>query len=396
MDLTVKRLTNVLYVFGLSLFVMANVNCKGKTEKNMNKESMEEPVKSVSISKSEYGTTKDGKKVDQFLLKNDGGIEVDIITYGGRITSLRTPDKDGKMKNITLGFDSLEQYEAENPFFGALVGRYGNRIAKGKFSIVEKEYTLAQNNGENSLHGGLKGFDKKVWSAETSENENSVSLILTYLSEDMEEGFPGNLNTQVTYTLSDDDSLEVRYEATTDKATVVNLTQHAYFNLSGDFSTSILDHIVEIEADTYLPVDEGLIPTGELRSVEGTPFDFREPKPVGQEISVENEQLNLGGGYDHCWVLNGQGFRAIASAYHPGTGRYLEVYSDEPGVQFYTGNFLDGTLPAPNDGTYGKRSGLCLETQHYPDSPNQPEFPSVVLNPGEKYETRTTFKLSTK
>ncbi|UWX55728.1 galactose mutarotase [Maribacter litopenaei] len=391
-----KRFTNALYVFGLSLFVMAHVNCKGKTEKNMNQESMEEPVKSVSISKSEYGTTKDGKKVDQFILKNDGGIEVDIITYGGRITSLRTPDKGGNLKNITLGFDNLELYEGENPFFGALVGRYGNRIAKGKFSIGEEQYTLAQNNGENSLHGGLQGFDKKVWSAETSENENSVSLILTYLSEDMEEGFPGNLNTKVTYTLSDDNSLEVRYEATTDKATVVNLTQHAYFNLSGDFSTSILDHIVEIEADTYLPVDGGLIPNGELRSVKGTPFDFREAKPVGQDISTENEQLQLGGGYDHCWVLNGEGFRKIASAYHPGTGRYLEVFSDEPGVQFYTGNFLDGTLPAPNNGTYGKRSGLCLETQHYPDSPNQPDFPSVVLNPGEKYETRTTFKLSTK
>lgn len=391
-----KRLTNALYVFGLSLFVMANVNCKGKTEKNMNQESMEEPIKSVSISESEYGTTKDGIKVDQFYLKNDGGIEVDIITYGGRITSLRTPDKGGNLKNITLGFDNLELYEGENPFFGALVGRYGNRIAKGKFSIGEEEYTLAQNNGENSLHGGLKGFDKKVWDAEISEDENSVSLILTYLSKDMEEGFPGNLSTKVTYTLSDYNSLEVLYEATTDKATVVNLTQHAYFNLSGDFSTSILDHIVEIEADTYLPVDGGLIPTGELRSVEGTPFDFREAKPVGQDISTENEQLQLGGGYDHCWVLNGEAFRKIASAYHPGTGRYLEVFSDEPGVQFYTGNFLDGTLPAPNNGTYGKRSGLCLETQHYPDSPNQPDFPSVVLNPGEKYETRTTFKLSTK
>lgn len=397
MDVTMKRLANAFYVFGLSLFVMANVNCKGKTEKNMNQETQEvQESKSVSISKTSYGTTQDGIKVDQFLLKNEGGIEADIITYGGRITALRTPDKDGNLKNITLGFDNLEQYEAENPFFGALVGRYGNRIAKGKFSIREEEYTLAQNNGENSLHGGLKGFDKKVWKAETSEDENSVSLILTYLSEDMEEGFPGNLTTKVTYTLSDDNSLEVLYEATTDKVTVVNLTQHAYFNLSGDFSSSILDHVVEIEADSYLPVDAGLIPTGELRSVEGTPFDFREAKPVGLDISAENEQLQLGGGYDHCWVLNGEGFRNIASVYHPGTGRYLEVFSDEPGVQFYTGNFLDGTLPAPNNGTYGKRSGLCLETQHYPDSPNQPDFPSVVLNPGEKYETRTTFKLSTK
>jgi aldose 1-epimerase len=248
------------------------------------------------------------------------------------------------------------------------------------------------------LHGGIKGFDKQVWDAKTEEGENSISLILTYLSKDMEEGFPGNLSTTVTYTLHDDNSLDVLYEATTDKATVVNLTQHAYFNLSGDFSNTILDHVVEIDADAYLPVDSGLIPTGELRPVEGTPFDFREPKTVGQDISEENEQLKLGGGYDHCWVLNDQqaGFRKVASAYHPGTGRFLEVSTDEPGIQFYTGNFLDGTLPAPNNGTYANRSGLCLETQHYPDSPNQEEFPSVVLNPGEKYVTKTTFKLTTK
>lgn len=391
-----KKLTNPLSILMLSLVVMANVNCKGKTENNMNQNTTEEPKKSVTVSEREYGKTAEGEKVTQYSLKNEGGIEVDIITYGGRITSLRTPDKNGKKKNVVLGFDSLEQYEKENPFFGALVGRYGNRIAKGTFSIGDEDYTLAKNNGENSLHGGLKGFDKKVWEAKISENENAVSLILTYVSEDMEEGFPGNLQTTVTYTLTTDDSLEVLYEATTDKATVVNLTQHAYFNLSGDFSTSILDHVVEIEADKFLPVDGGLIPTGELRPVDNTPFDFREPKTVGQNIDDDNEQLKLGGGYDHCWVLNGDGFRKIASVYHSGTGRFLEVLTDEPGVQFYTGNFLDGTLPAPNNGKYGKRSGLCLETQHYPDSPNQQDFPSVVLNPGDKYMTKTTFKLSTK
>ncbi len=393
-----KKSTIIYYACTLLILLVVNVNCKDKKDKEMKEEMPKENTSKVSIMESDYGTTQDGKKVTQFSLKNQGGIEVDIITYGGRITSLRTPDKNGNMKNVVLGFDDLSQYEKENPFFGALIGRYGNRIAKGKFSIGEEEYTLAQNNGENSLHGGIKGFDKQVWDAKTEEGENSVSLILTYLSKDMEEGFPGNLSTTVTYTLHDDNSLDVLYEATTDKATVVNLTQHAYFNLSGDFSNTILDHVVEIDADAYLPVDSGLIPTGELRPVEGTPFDFREPKTVGEDISEENEQLNLGGGYDHCWVLNDQqaGFRKVASGYHPATGRFLEVSTDEPGIQFYTGNFLDDTLPAPNNGTYSKRSGLCLETQHYPDSPNQKEFPSVVLNPGEKYVTKTTFKLTTK
>ncbi|ASV29215.1 aldose epimerase family protein [Maribacter cobaltidurans] len=393
-----KRVTNLFYAIALLSTVAINVNCKGKTENKKNVEMPEETIETVTITQSDYGETQDGEKVTMFSLKNEGGIEVDIITYGGRITSLRTPDKDGNMENVVLGFDDLAQYEKDNPFFGALIGRYGNRIAKGKFSIGEEDYTLAQNNGENSLHGGIKGFDKQVWDAKTEEGNDSVSLILTYLSKDMEEGFPGNLSTTVTYTLHNNNSLDVLYEATTDKATVVNLTQHAYFNLSGDFSNTILDHVVEIDADAYLPVDSGLIPTGELRPVEGTPFDFREPKTVGQDISEENEQLKLGGGYDHCWVLNDQqaGFRKVASAYHPATGRFLEVSTDEPGIQFYTGNFLDGTLPAPNNGIYGKRSGLCLETQHYPDSPNQEEFPSVVLNPGEKYVTKTTFKLTTK
>lgn len=392
-----KRLTNLSYSLALVLTLIINVNCKEKTDKKMNEEMSEKFSRSVAIGESNYGTTADGKKVNLYSLKKKGGIEVDIITYGGRITSLRTPDKDGNLKNVVLGFDNLAQYEEDNPYFGALIGRYGNRIANGKFSIGENEYQLAQNNGENNLHGGLKGFDKQVWDAEIAEGDTSVSLILTYTSQDMEEGFPGTLETKVTYTLNDDDSLDVLYEATTDKATVVNLTQHAYFNLSGDFAKPILDHVVEIDADQYLPVDSGLIPTGELASVEGTPFDFRQPKTVVQDISLENEQLKLGGGFDHCWVLNNQnaGYRKVASAYEPISGRLLEVYTDEPGIQFYTGNFLDGTLPAPA-GNYERRSGLCLETQHYPDSPNQSEFPSVILEPGDKYTTKTSFKLSTK
>lgn len=379
------------------LTVLVNIGCKEDKSKKENLES-QQMEKSVRFTKSDFGKTVDGEAVAKYTLENKDGIQVDIITYGGRITSLRTADKDGKMENVILGFDSIEQYEKDNPFFGALIGRYGNRIAKGKFSLDGTEYSLAQNNGENSLHGGVKGFDKQVWDAKTEEGDDSVKLILTYLSADMEEGFPGNLNTAVTYTLNKDNSLDVLYEATTDKTTVVNLTQHAYFNLSGDFSKTILDHEVEIDADTFIPVDSGLIPTGELRSVAGTPFDFREAKLVGKEINVDNEQIQLGGGYDHCWVLNnqGEGYRSVATAYHPATGRNLEVLTDEPGIQFYTGNFLDGTLPAPNGATYAQRSGFCLETQHYPDSPNQSEFPSVTLETGETYSTKTTFKFSTK
>ncbi|WP_232304864.1 aldose epimerase family protein [Maribacter thermophilus] len=368
----------------------------------MNKTSDEASVpktKSVNIEKSDFGVTQEGEKVALFTLNNEGGISVDVITYGGRITSLKAPDKNGKVENVVLGFDNLEQYEKENPFFGALVGRYGNRIAKGKFNLNGTEYTLAKNNGENSLHGGIKGFDKVVWQVEGIEESDSyASLKLSYLSKDMEEGFPGNLATVVTYTLNKDNSLDVLYEATTDKTTVVNLTQHSYFNLSGNFSRPILDHELQIAADTYVPVDGGLIPTGDLASVEGTPFDFREPKLIGKDIDANDEQIKLGGGFDHCWVLKEaeKGYRSVAKAYHSGTGRTLEVLTTEPGIQFYSGNFLDGTLPAPNGGTYAKRSGFCLETQHYPDSPNQPGFPSVVLEPGKKYRTKTTFKLATK
>tara|TARA_R110002051_G_scaffold255120_6_gene314272 strand:+ start:6926 stop:8113 length:1188 start_codon:yes stop_codon:yes gene_type:complete len=356
-------------------------------------------IKLVSITRSSYGTTTNLESVDKFILNNTGGIQVEIITYGGRITSLKTADENGNLENVVLGFSNLEQYEKPNPFFGALVGRYGNRIAKGKFSLNNTEYTLAKNNGENSLHGGLVGFDKVVWKVEgVKESDSSASLKLSYLSKDMEEGFPGNLYTTVTYTLNKDNSLDVQYEATTDKTTVVNLTQHTYFNLSGDFSKQILDHEVEINANKFVPVDSGLIPTGELAMVEGTPFDFREAKLVGNDINAENEQIKLGGGFDHCWVLNDYkaGYRSVAKAYHEASGRALEILTDEPGMQFYTGNFLDGTLPAPNGQTFIKRSGFCFETQHYPDTPNQPNFPSVTLEPGNKYSTKTTFIFSTK
>ena len=350
----------------------------------------------LKIDKIQFGETMDGTGVDLFILSNNNGMEVRIITYGGIITSWTAPDKNGGYKDIVLGYNTLAEYEAETPYFGALIGRYGNRIAKGKFSLDNQEYTLAVNNGVNHLHGGLKGFDKVIWDAKTIVSDSTVSLELSYLSKDMEEGYPGNLETKVTYTLNNKDELSVNYEATTDKPTIVNLTQHSYFNLTADFNQDILGHELVINADSFLPVDYTLVPTGELRDVSGTPFDFRTLKAIGTHIDNENIQLKNGLGYDHCWALNDQdtGVRFVASAYEPVSGRLLEVFSDEPGIQFYSGNFLDGTLPSKNNGVYQHRTGFCLETQHYPDSPNQKNFPSVRLNPGEKYNSKTVFRLS--
>ena len=339
---------------------------------------------------------KNNKQDKSYNLKNANGVEMDVITYGGRITSLKVPNKNGEFENVVLGFDNLEDYLKDNPFFGALIGRYGNRIAKGKFSLNNKEYTLATNDGPNHLHGGVNGFDRVVWTAQPIEREDSVTLKLTYVSRDGEEGYPGNLEVTVLYTLTNDNKVEVTYEATTDKATVVNLTQHSYFNLTGNFNNDILGHEIVINADAYLPVDATLIPTGEIKKVEGTPFDFRRPKAVGKEIGANSEQLDLGKGYDHCWILNGEDdtMRPVASAYDNGSGRMMEVFSDEPGIQFYTGNFLDGTLPMPSGGKYAHRTGFCLETQHFPDTPNQKDFPTVVLYPGEKYTSKTSFLFS--
>ena len=350
----------------------------------------------LKIDKIQFGETMDGTDVDQFILSNNSGMEIRIITYGGIITSWTAPDKNGNYKDIVLGYNTLAEYEAETPYFGALIGRYGNRIAGGKFKLDGQEYKLAVNNGVNHLHGGLKGFDKVVWDAKTIVSDATVSLELSYLSKDMEEGYPGNLEIKVTYTLNNKDELSVNYEATTDKPTIVNLTQHSYFNLTADFNKDILGHELVINADSFLPVDNTLIPTGEFRDVTGTPFDFKTSKAIGTHIDNENIQLKNGLGYDHCWVLNDQdtGVRFVASAYEPVSGRLLEVFSDEPGIQFYSGNFLDGTLPSKNNGVYQHRTGFCLETQHYPDSPNQKNFPSVRLNLGEKYNSKTVFRLS--
>ncbi len=352
----------------------------------------------INIEKKAFGKTSDGADVSQYILKNSNGMEVSVINYGGIITSWKAKDRDGNYKDIVLGFNDLSDYESSSPYFGALIGRYGNRIKEGKFNLDGVEYILAVNNGENHLHGGIKGFDKVIWDIEKDVHESSASLILRYMSRGMEEGYPGNLNVKVTYTLTNEDELKVRYEADTDKRTVVNLTQHSYFNLSSDLSRDILGHQITIDADYFLPVDTALIPTGEFRDVEGTPFDFKESKRVGDDIDEVDRQLTFGNGYDHCWVLNNQdeGVRYVASAYDPLSGRLLEIFSDQPGIQFYSGNFLDGTLKSKDGGTYGFRSGFCLETQHYPNSPNQESFPSIILNPGEKYESETIFRLSSK
>lgn len=384
-------------IYGISIMSLAllNIQCKGN-QKEENQTNSTQKTDSVSIEKKEYGTTPAGQKVAIYILKNQKGMEVNIMTYGGIITSLKVPNKAGISEEVVIGFNNLEQYTKDNPYFGAVIGRFGNRIAKGKFTLDGKEYSLAINNPPNALHGGPEGFHRVNWSAEEAKGGDEARLKLKYLSKDMEEGYPGNLTVFVTYTLKGDNSLDVMYEATTDKKTVVNLTQHSYFNLSADFTKPILDHEITIDADKLVPVAATLIPTGELTDVTNTAFDFRKPKAIGKEIEAKEEQLKNGLGYDHCWVLNNQdkGARFAASAYDSTSGRLLEVYTDQPGIQFYSGNFLDGTLPMRNGGTYARRTGFCLETQHYPDSPNQKDFPTTVLNPGENYKTKTTFKFS--
>lgn len=352
----------------------------------------------VTIEKRSFGKTSNNVAVDQFILKNQKGMEVRIINYGGIITSWKVKDKNNVYKNIVLGYDSLAAYEVNSPYLGAIVGRYANRIAEGTFSIDGETYRLALNNGSNHLHGGIKGFDKVVWQAKEVIDETTASVVLRYRSSDMEEGYPGNLEVSVTYTLNNHDELCVAYAAETDKKTIVNLTQHSYFNLTADFNTSILNHDVVINADTFLPVDTTQIPTGEFRSVAGTPFDFRTPKSIGNEINASDQQLVYGHGYDHCWVRNGkqQESSFIASAYEPTTGRFLEVFSDAPGIQFYTGNFLNAPHPDNKDNTYAARSGFCFETQEFPNAPNQQNFLPVLLHPGQQYETATTFKFYVK
>ena len=338
----------------------------------------------------------DGASVEEFTLTNAHGIEVRAITYGAIITVIRTPDRSGKLADIVFGFDSLEGYLAQSPYFGAIVGRFANRIAHGQFSLDGVTYHLATNNGPNSLHGGLRGFDKVLWTAEPVQSDSGAGVVFHYLSPNGEEGYPGNVDVRVTYMLTPRDELVVDYTATTDKATPLNLSQHSYWNLHGDGKGDILDHVLTLDASAYTPVDSTLIPTGQIAAVAGTPFDFRSPTAIGARIEQPNKQLRFGKGYDHNWVLDrpaGGGTALVRAArlVDSTSGRTLEISTSEPGIQFYSGNFLDGTITGKHGVVYGHRAALCLETQHFPDSPNHPNFPSTILRPGETYHSRTVF-----
>lgn len=378
-----------LYLLSLALLIMTS--CNQKSENESADGSSVDGSSKPSVSQEPFGKLKDGTEVSLYTMTNGKGTTMKVMNYGGIIVSLIVPDKNGKPVDVILGFDSLAAYEKNNPFFGALVGRYGNRIAKGKFTLDGKTYPLVQNNNGNHLHGGTKGFDKVYWNIEEVPSEDGVALKLSYLSKDMEEGYPGNLQTEVIYTLTNDHTIKFEYKATTDKKTIVNLTQHTYFNLNGG-KGDILGHEMAINADKLVAVDASLIPTGKLMDVTNTPFDFRKPTVIGERINADHEQIKFGKGYDHCWVLNGEGLRQAAVAYDSTTGIEMTVHTTEPGVQFYTGNFLTGSLTGKNGVVYNQRTGFCLETQHFPDSPNQSTFPSVVLSPGETYSTKTSYQ----
>lgn len=353
-----------------------------------------------SVERSDFGVTPAGDSVDVFTLTNANGMEMRVTNYGGIITSLRVPDREGNLENVVLGFDSLsaytsDAYKAANPYFGAIIGRYGNRIDEAQFTLDGQTHTLAANDGANHLHGGNRGFDEVVWTADPYETADSVGVVFTYTSPDGEEGYPGRLEARVTYTLTNNNEVAFDYHATTTKATPVNLTQHSYFNLDGEGDGTILDHELMINAEAFTPVDSTLIPTGEFRDVAGTPFDFTEPTPIGARIDQENRQLAYGMGYDHNFVLSRQDsdmLRLAARVYDPDSGRLMEVLTTEPGLQFYSGNFLDGSLGAD----FEHRSGFALETQHFPNSPNEPDFPSTTLRPGEEYTSRTVYRFATR
>lgn len=362
--------------------------------------SQQSTASSLSVSRAPFGTLPppDGRAVELFTLTNAHGIEVRAMTYGAIITGILTPDRRGRRDDIVLGFDSLAGYlGGGSPYFGAIVGRYANRIAGGHFTLDGTTYTLARNNGPNSLHGGQRGFDKVLWSAEPVRSDSAVGVRFRYTSPDGEEGYPGTLQVEVTYTLTAHDELIVDYQATTDKATPVNLSQHTYWNLHGQGQGNILDHVLTLDASRYTPVDSTLIPTGDIAPVAGTPFDFRTPTAVGARIDAANEQLRFGHGYDHNWVIDHRRPGTLAPAARladPVSGRALDIRTTEPGVQFYTGNFLDGTIKGKDGRMYGHRGALCLETQHFPDSPNHATFPSTILRPGQRYQSRTVVTFS--
>lgn len=352
-------------------------------------------VAQSGITKAPFGKTKDGESVDIYTLRNRNGMETKITNYGGIVVSLTAPDGKNKFDDVVLGYNDLESYmNPPFPYFGAIIGRYGNRIAKGRFTLNGHEYKLAVNNGENHLHGGLKGFDRVVWTAQEIRSAAGPALSLTYLSKDGEEGYPGNLRVRVVYTLTNNNELKINYTASTDKDTVINLTHHSYFNLAGEGNGDILFHYVTLKSRQFVPTDAGSIPTGQLQNVAGTPFDFRKSETIGERIDQDDQQLKFGNGYDHTWVIDGRAgvLRMAASVYEATSGRVMEVWTTEPGVQFYTGNFLDGSRPGKSGKPYPRRSGFCLETQHYPDSPNRPNFPTTTLRKGTTYRSTTIYR----
>lgn len=371
------------------------ISCSSTQRNNVNGDNVSK-AGADAASELPFGKLPSGEQVNLYTLRNPKGVEVGITNYGARVVSLKVPDRSGNFTDVVLGFDQLEGYLQENPYFGAIVGRYGNRIANGEFTLNGSKYKLARNNGQNALHGGVKGFDKVVWSASKVSTSDGPGVELKYLSKDGEEGYPGNLNVTVTYSLTAENGLRIEYGASTDKDTVLNVTNHSYFNLAGQGNGDILDHQVMIDADKFTPVNAGLIPTGELRSVQGTPFDFRQPTAIGARINEKDQQLIFGQGYDHNFVLNrrGEGLALAARVTEPKSGRVMEVLTTQPGLQFYTGNFLDGTIHGKGGKVYGRRSAFCMETQHFPDSPNQHQFPSVVLKPGDRYHEITVYRFS--
>ena len=355
-----------------------------------------EPEMEVDVQKGTFGETDEGQTVDLYTLSNANGIRVRIITYGAIIVSLEVPDREGRLADVVLGFDTLDGYLERHPYFGCVVGRYANRIAGGRFTLCGNEYNLVKNHGRHHLHGGEKGFDRVIWEARETVSEDEAGIELSYLSVDGEEGYPGNLDVHVTYTLTNQNELKIDYEATTDKKTIVNLSQHTYFNLAGAGEGDILDHEMMINADQFTVIDEEVMPTGEIRSVEGTSLDFTVPGAIGARIDDTEEQMRFGKGYDHNFVLkrNESSIGLAARVREPSSGRVMEVYTTEHGVQFYSGNFLDGTVVGKEGKAYQHRSAFCLETQHFPNSPNEPSFPSTVLEPGDTYRQTTVFKFS--
>jgi len=391
-DMKISRRQAITAVAGLGL-----VSCAKNDESETKKSLVSTAPKAGKVDKQSFGKTKDGQAVDLYTLTNSNGASVAIMNYGGVVVSLKVPDRSGALGDVVLGFDTFDPYLTPPPYFGALIGRYGNRIGHARFKLDGVEYKLPKNNGDNCLHGGLRGFDKVIWVAKEATNGGVPAIELNYLSKDGEEGFPGNLNATVTYSWTDAKELKIDYAATTDKDTVVNLTNHSYFNLAGEGSGDILAHEVMIDADRFTPVDKGLIPTGELKPVDGTPFDFRKPTAIGARINADDQQIKFGGGYDHNWVLNHAATTTplpAARVTDPKTGRVMEVLTTQPGLQFYTGNFLDGKIQGKGGKTYVHRGAFCMETQHFPDSPNKPSFPTTVLKPGQKYQTSTIYRFS--